>query len=80
MARVGVEFRHMCDVVHPLAALKIRDASKRNYGDAGSVRTLKFVFAAGAVHEGVTVCEHKFAGVSKSDGRAIPTSGSAYKL
>jgi hypothetical protein len=35
----GVEFRHMCDVVRPLAVLKIRYASKRNYGDAGSVTT-----------------------------------------
>jgi hypothetical protein len=29
---------------------------QKNYGDAGKVRTLKFMFAAGAVHEGVTAC------------------------
>jgi hypothetical protein len=60
--------------------LTIPNASKDNYGDAGNVRTLKLVFAAGAVHDGVTLTEHKSAGTSKSDGSAIPTSGSAYKL
>jgi|HubBroStandDraft_6_1064221.scaffolds.fasta_scaffold00425_11 hypothetical protein len=34
---------------------------KENYGHAGKVRTSKLVFAAGAVHHGVSSSEHKSA-------------------